>query len=1080
MTYKRSLLSQVDKVFEAKFFVLRTPLLPFRELAEWGDLARAGIDGDLADTASWNECCRRLRGHLKSIVERPEVYQALFVASPSLIAGLDYWRQDANSKRGRQAERALVRYFARMCFRPTPFGLFSGCSVGQVNADTLSNATTFDLGPLSKYRTTTRLDFDYLFALARSVRSDPSVASQLLWYPNPSLRKVGSAWHYVESRVSGGPNRSHHMVKVESDDPLESVLERAAAGAMIDQIANHLIALPELADISIEDVSAYVTELISNEVLLPTLSPPVTGQSPVVDLIEQMEKLDQCKVPARTLAAARDGIEELDRQAIGIPIQRYQTITKTLAELPAKIDPSRIFQVDLSKPVTSAVLEGQVYEELASGIDLLWQFGQGGEPDVLRTFREAFARRFERAAVPLLEALDEEMGVPFGSTGAESEPLLRGLHLAGGTEGERGRSLHAILQERVLGRSPRGSAEIEIRASDLPTSGRRAMELPSSFSVTATIAAASRAEMEAGKFAVYIKGIIGPDGARLLGRFCHAEPVLEQMIREHLKAEEATNPECVYAEIVYLPEGRIGNVLCRPVLREYEIVCFGRSGAPPERQIPASDLLISVSGTRVKLVSRRLGREVRPRLTNAHGFMNPKLPSVYRLLCYLQHQGVSTPGFSWGQVDSDFLPRVRTGRVVWSTARWRLSKEEIATITKGDNLGRYRAINELRSRRELPRWIVLEESDNSFAVDLENPLLVDSLVHVLKRRSANATLRELYPSPSDLCVSGPEGAFYHELSVPFARRPTLSAPAGMSAERDTSAAVVAPRSARSFAVGSEWTYLKLYGGGALLDDCLTAAIPTVIRPAVRAGEVARWFFLRFSDPYHHLRIRLNGTASVLQSRVNPALTEFFADWLQRGRIWKIQFDTYDRELERYGGLRATEISEEIFCADSEAVVSILEHLEGDAGLEERWRVAAVGIDTLLADFGGDLGWRRAHMEKCRSMFHAEFQVDTAGKRQLSERFRAVRSALEQYLDGSGGQWLREVFARRSAAVRPLVGQLRELDAAGALHVGWEDLISSHLHMHVNRLARSAGRAHEAVLYDFLYKVYDSKIARGKI
>ena len=38
----------------------------------------------------------------------------------------------------------------------------------------------------------------------------------------------------------------------------------------------------------------------------------------------------------------------------------------------------------------------------------------------------------------------------------------------------------------------------------------------------------------------------------------------------------------------------MGNVLYRPVLREYEIPYLGRFGAPPEQQLPLSDLLVGV------------------------------------------------------------------------------------------------------------------------------------------------------------------------------------------------------------------------------------------------------------------------------------------------------------------------------------------------------------------------------------------------------------------------------------------------------------------------------------------------------
>jgi len=39
------------------------------------------------------------------------------------------------------------------------------------------------------------------------------------------------------------------------------------------------------------------------------------------------------------------------------------------------------------------------------------------------------------------------------------------------------------------------------------------------------------------------------------------------------------------------------------------------------------------------------------------------------------------------------------------------------------------------------------------------------------KRGAQAILTEMYPAPDQLCVSGSEGYFYHELQVPFVRKP---------------------------------------------------------------------------------------------------------------------------------------------------------------------------------------------------------------------------------------------------------------------------------------------------------------------
>lgn len=103
----------------AGFFAFRTPLLPFAELLAFGEGGRA------TDRAT-------LRARLRDAVSRPEVREALFIASPSLDESFDIWLRDPDSERGQKVERTLVRYFARMAARPTPFGLFAGCSVGVV------------------------------------------------------------------------------------------------------------------------------------------------------------------------------------------------------------------------------------------------------------------------------------------------------------------------------------------------------------------------------------------------------------------------------------------------------------------------------------------------------------------------------------------------------------------------------------------------------------------------------------------------------------------------------------------------------------------------------------------------------------------------------------------------------------------------------------------------------------------------------------------------------------------------------------------------------------------------------------
>src|SRR5262249_53171636 len=142
-----------------------------------------------------------------------------------------------------------------------------------------------------------------------------------------------------------------------------------------------------------------------------------------------------------------------------------------------------------------------------------------------------------------------------------------------------------------------------------------------------------------GDFQVVLDGVSGPSGARLLGRFCHADRQLHELVAQHVRAEEALQPDAVFAEIVHLPEGRLGNILARPILRAYEIPYLGRASVPAPRQIPVTDLRVSVVGEQIRLRSARLDRRVIPRLTSAHNFGRSQ--GIYRFLCALQAQGTA-------------------------------------------------------------------------------------------------------------------------------------------------------------------------------------------------------------------------------------------------------------------------------------------------------------------------------------------------------------------------------------------------------------------------------------------------------
>jgi hypothetical protein len=54
-----------------------------------------------------------------------------------------------------------------------------------------------------------------------------------------------------------------------------------------------------------------------------------------------------------------------------------------------------------------------------------------------------------------------------------------------------------------------------------------------------------------------------------------------------------------------------------------------------------------------------------------------------------------------------------------------------------------------------------------------------------------------------------------------------------------------------------------------------------------------------------------------------------------------------------------------------------------------------------------------------------------------------------------------------------------MDAKAHTYRSVTQLVHSYLHMHVNRMIRTAQRMHELVLYDLLRRHYDAVLARGQ-
>ncbi len=997
------------------FFVLRAPLLPFSAL---GGLVSGGVSPEA------------VRSRLSLLLSRREVHEALYLASPSLHASLPVYEATPDSEHGQKIERALLRYVSRMCARPTPFELLGGVSLGR-----MATQARLTLAPLHRCERHLRADYDALETLAGRIAASADVQPHLRLRPASGLHTVAGALRYGRKELTEG-GRAYSLAEVERDEVLERVLEAARPGATRAELCAAML------DAEPAEAQAFIEDLIEAQLLQPALGPPLTGADPLDALAESVRALPGAEAWAQRLERARAVRQALNLAPLGVAVEAYAALTSAL-----EAGEQRFVHADLIRPGELS-LPASVANEALRGVDALLRLGFGQPEPELAAFRAAFAERYGTREVRLVEVLDEDLGIGLGilppSLGMPA--VLEGLPQRPPSVAPAARMLPAAVAEAVRAALAAGNEECALDADALPSNGA-ACALPDAFALRASLAATDAGAVERGEYRLLLHGgALGPSGARAFGRFCRASAELDAAVRAHLRREEALSPDAVFMEVVHAPAPAGADVASRPVLRAHELAYLGESGAPQAQQLSCAELTLSLRDGRLVLRSERLGREVRPRLTCAHDFVRFGVP-LYTLLGLLQSEGHAAHlAFDWGELaDHPRLPRVRVGRVVLARARWRVAGDALLRLKRG-------AVVEVRRELNVPRWVCVDESEGELTLDLDNPLHAALLCRSAQAAS-ELVLHELFPGPSELLCRSEEGPFIHELILPYAR--TGAAP---------SASRVAPPAHRPRRTGERkgkhgWLYARWYGGVASADRVLLEHLAPLVDRARRKGWMDRWFFVRYADPWPHLRVRLHGDVNALL----PELERTFAQAQSQGALWRAALDTYEPETERYGGATGLPLAERLFELSSDSALRALS-AEGGLDPDARWLTALRRVDLLFDALHLPLTVRLQLARASRANLGRELGATPEHARLLSTRYRALRPQLDHR------------FAHPSSEDTAFRAALQPW--AKALHPATPQLAADFAHMDVNRLLQNNPRPQELALHDFLSRRYASALARS--
>ncbi|MCL2434809.1 MAG: lantibiotic dehydratase family protein [Lentimicrobiaceae bacterium] len=469
-------------------------------------------------------------------------------------------------------------------------------------------------------------------------------------------------------------------------------------------------------------------------------------------------------------------LKKMDTQQPGKTLNLYKEAEEIIKTTETAYEKNYLFQVDMFKPVENATLSSKIADEILEAIELMNRMTavEAGRATSLRKIAENFYERYEEREMPLLMVLDVESGIGYPANTGDISPLLEGYIFPNKEPASNSIDLSRItstLHKKLITSYKSAAHIVEFTEQDFDFLKPNWDDLPQTISCMCEIFSCdNRDGARPVSTNIYLHSAGGSSAANMLGRFCHVNKALEEYVKEITHFESSQNPDKIYAEIVHLPESRLGNILLRPVLRDYEIPYLAKSSVSLDYQISLSDLFVSVRKGKIVLRSKRLNKEVVPRLSTAHNYSVNAMP-VYHFLCDLQTQGLrGGVGFNWGALSNefDFLPRAVYKNTILALATWKVKTEDFKKlIEKQNNTEIKNNIQAWRKERNIPQLALLTEGDNELLVDFENILSVKMLFSAIKKRPS-FELKEFLFDMQNAVVKDEQGnPFTNEFIITF-------------------------------------------------------------------------------------------------------------------------------------------------------------------------------------------------------------------------------------------------------------------------------------------------------------------------
>jgi thiopeptide-type bacteriocin biosynthesis protein len=693
----------------------------------------------------------------------------------------------------------------------------------------------------------------------------------------------------------------------------------------------------------------------------------------------------------------------------------------------------------------------KVYQkDIRDGLFALTRLSGAADNESLADFAKKFSDKYGIAEVPILRALDPQIGISYlgneetalqqQSTKVPVVPKPEERISLQGNE-----KLAVLLMKKVTFLAQGGGNFIsfsEEELLDLEDTHIEKIKYPPSFPVIFRLTPGF----------IVLDSVGGSSAIGIAGRFSH-DQVIQQQLRLIAAHEQHKNPGVVFAELAAMDNSATDNISTRSHLRNFEIPVLTHSELPGDRRITLDDLYLQVVNGRVVLRSRKLNKEVIPRLSSAYNYTLSNLP-LLRFLGDLQFQGIRhnlsfdpralLPGL-------EHYPRTVYRNCILSPAKWIWKAETLKDLVPTKK-GLEKFIGRAKDSK-LPRFFSIIDHDRELVYDLESESSLMYFLQCIKNKS-EIVLKEKFLPEGPSTIKNNRGGSYAGQMIAFLQNQETVYSGDLTCRSfKTKKEVHLP--------GNRWLYFKIYGHLESLNVfLLDKRFSKMISRFITMDAIQCWYFVRYVDTGPHLRIRLKIRESY-GTAITSQMSNLVKKYIKKELISDLVVAAYEPELERYGRAGMKRV-EHIFCSSSKAVLAFHRRL---VTAQQEICFAVASIALLLSELLPESEIREDFV--CTVSNNSV--VETKFRIQLDQYYRLNRKEIEQAtldpysLFGKGVSAKLEKMSLRCAELRKAT-----IDKEQALDTG---LVADLVHMHLNRMNASGTIQLESASYYLLRKCY---------